>query len=238
MGVNASIEGSNPSFSASRTERCPSGLRSATGNRVRAERCVAGSNPALSALSSISARFKKRRSQMSPNPYDNLPPAASFSLTSSDLKEGEKLAMPQVSGIFGAGGQDVSPQLSWSGFPSGTQSFVVTMCDPEAPTVTGFWHWAVVNIPGNVTELPAGAGDESGSGLPEGAFQLKNDARMACYVGAGPPEGHGRHRYIFAALALEAERVEIDKEATPALLMFNLFNGTLGRAFLEGWYER
>ena len=112
------------------------------------------------------------------------------------------------------------------------------MCDPEAPTVTGFWHWAVVNIPGNVTELPAGAGDESGSELPPGAFQLKNDARMACFVGAGPPEGTGRHRYIFAALALDAERVEIDREATPALLMFNLFTGTLGRAFLEGWYER
>jgi phosphatidylethanolamine-binding protein (PEBP) family uncharacterized protein len=74
---------------------------------------------------------------MSWNPYENLPPAASFSLTSSDLKEGEKLAMPQVSGIFGAGGQDVSPQLSWSGFPLGTRSFVVTMCDPEAPTVSG-----------------------------------------------------------------------------------------------------
>ena len=49
---------------------------------------------------------------MSWNPYENLPAAASFSLTSSDLKEGEKLAMPQVSGIFGAGGQDVSPQDS------------------------------------------------------------------------------------------------------------------------------
>src|SRR3989454_7701785 len=110
------------------------------------------------------------------NPYENLPPAASFSLTSTDLREGEKLAMPQVSGIFGAGGEDRSPQLSWSGFPSGTKSFVVTMCDPEAPTVTGFWHWAVVNIPGDVTELPADAGDESGSGLPLGAFQLKNDA--------------------------------------------------------------
>src|SRR5438094_429401 len=84
------------------------------------------------------------------NPYQNLPPAASFSLLSTDLREGEKLAMPQVSGVFGAGGQDVSPQLSWSGFPAGTKSFVVTMVDPEAPTVLGFWHWAVVNIPGDV----------------------------------------------------------------------------------------
>ncbi|MFE9881978.1 YbhB/YbcL family Raf kinase inhibitor-like protein [Streptomyces sp. NPDC005784] len=177
---------------------------------------------------------------MSWNPYELLPPAASFSLTSSDLREGEKLAMPQVSGIFGAGGQDVSPQLSWSGFPSGTQSFVVTMCDPEAPTVSGFWHWAVVNIPGNVTQLPADAGDESGTGLPPGAFQLPNDARTKRYVGAGPPKGHGRHRYIFAALALDTQSIEIDREATPALLMFNLFglSCTLGRAFLTGWYER
>src|SRR5262245_45462224 len=105
---------------------------------------------------------------MSWDPYENLPPAASFKLTSSDLTEGEKLALPQVSGIFGAGGEDISPQLSWSGFAAGTRSFVVTMCDPEAPTVSGFWHWCVVNIPGNVTELATRAGDESGSGLPPG----------------------------------------------------------------------
>src|SRR5438046_6299791 len=176
--------------------------------------------------------------QMSWNPYDNLPRAASFSLTSSDLRQGEKLALPQVSGVFGAGGQDVSPQLSWSGFPSGTKSFVVTMVDPEAPTVLGFWHWAVVNIPGSVTELPTGAGDESGSRLPQGAFQLPNDARSMRYVGAAPPPGTGKHRYIFAVLALEAEKIEIDRGATPAWLMYMVFNGTLGRAFLEGWYER
>ena len=96
----------------------------------------------------------------------------------------------------------------------------------------------MVNIPADVTELSAGAGDESGSGLPPGAFQLPNDTRLKRYVGAGPPQGHGRHRYIFAVLALATERIEIDPEATPALLMFNLFTGTLGRAFLEGWYER
>ena len=175
---------------------------------------------------------------MSWNPYENLPPAASFSLTSRGLWQGEKLALPQVSGIFGAGGQDTSPQLSWSGFPAGTKSFVVTMVDPEAPTVLGFWHWAVVNIPGTVTQLPAGAGDESGSGLPHGAFQLPNDARTKRYVGSAPPAGTGKHRYIFAALALDAEKIEIDKEATPAWLMYQVWGCTLGRAFLEGWYER
>ena len=154
------------------------------------------------------------------NPYENLPPAASFSLTSTDLREGEKLAMPQVSGVFGAGGQDVSPQLSWSGFPAATKSFVVTMVDPEAPTVLGFWHWAVVNIPGDVTQLPTGAGDESGAGLPPGAFHLPNDARTKRYVGSAPPEGTGKHRYIFAALALDADKIEIDREATPAWLMY------------------
>ena len=175
---------------------------------------------------------------MSWNPYDNLPPAPPFSVTSNDLREGEKLAMPQVSAIFGAGGQDVSPQLAWSGYPAATQSFVVTMCDPEAPTVTGFWHWSVVNIPANVNELPAGAGDESGSELPPGAFQLPNDARMARYCGAGPPPGHGKHRYIFAVLALDTDQINIDKDATPAWLMFNLLDCPVGRAFLEGWYER
>jgi hypothetical protein len=84
--------------------------------------------------------FQEQERSNELEPYENLPPAASFSLTSSDLREGEKLAMAQVSGIFGAGGQDVSPQLSWSGFPSATQSSVVAMCDPEAPTVSGLWQ--------------------------------------------------------------------------------------------------
>jgi Raf kinase inhibitor-like YbhB/YbcL family protein len=175
---------------------------------------------------------------MSRDPYANLPQAAVFALTSTDLQEGEKLAMPQVSGVFGAGGQDRSPQLSWSGFPPETRSFAVTMFDPDAPTVSGFWHWAIVNIPHAVTQLPTDAGDELGAALPHGAVQLPNDARMARYVGAAPPDGHGRHRYIFAAHALNAERIEIDAQATPAFLMFNVLDKTLARAFLTGWYER
>ena len=48
---------------------------------------------------------------MSRDPYADLPQVGSFSVTSSDLADGEQLGQPHLSGIFGAGGEDVSPQL-------------------------------------------------------------------------------------------------------------------------------
>ncbi|HTK06435.1 MAG TPA: YbhB/YbcL family Raf kinase inhibitor-like protein [Ktedonobacteraceae bacterium] len=173
------------------------------------------------------------------NPYEHLPQVASFEVTSNDVREGEELSLPQVSGIFGAGGEDISPQLSWSGFPEGTKSFVVTVYDPDAPTASGFWHWAVVDIPANVTELARGAGDkEDGSGLPAGAFQLRNDGGAPRFVGAAPPVGHGKHRYFVVVHAVDVASLGIGKDATPAFLGFNLFFHTLGRATIVSWYER
>jgi Raf kinase inhibitor-like YbhB/YbcL family protein len=171
------------------------------------------------------------------NPYDLLPQVASFELTSEDVRNGEELAQPQVSGIFGAGGEDVSPQLAWSGFPESTRSFAVTCYDPEAPTASGFWHWVVVDIPREVTELPRGVGDEGGERLPSGAFQLRNDGGMKRYIGAAPPPGHGVHHYYFVVHAVDVDSLGIDRDATPAFLGFNLFSHTLGRAMIVGWYE-
>ena len=172
------------------------------------------------------------------SPYDSLPKLPSFEVTSTDVKDGDKLPTPQLSGIFGAGGEDVSPQLSWSGFPAETKSFVVTCYDPEAPTASGFWHWAVVDIPASVTSLPSGAGDESGSALPAGAFQLRNDAGLARFLGAAPPPGHGRHHYYFVVHAVGVESLGIPKEASNAFLGFNLFSQAIARATLVCWYER
>src|SRR6201747_2729689 len=120
-----------------------------------------------------------------PNPYDFLPQVPSFEVTSPDSGHGERLPAPHTSGAMGVpGGEDRSPLLSWSGFPAETKGFAITVYDPDAPTGSGFWHWAVSGIPASVTELPGGAAD---GGLPEGALQLRNDAGIAGDGGARPP---------------------------------------------------
>jgi Raf kinase inhibitor-like YbhB/YbcL family protein len=172
-----------------------------------------------------------------PNPYDSLPQVPSFTLRSKDIADGETLATPQLSGIFGAGGEDRSPQLAWEGFPAKTKSFAVTCYDPDAPTASGFWHWAVFNLPASTTELAADAGDEKGSGLPEGAVTLKGDGGVSQYLGAAPPPGHGPHHYYFVVHALDVDSLEIDASSTPAFLGFNLFSHTLARATITPIYE-
>src|SRR5262244_4620445 len=93
------------------------------------------------------------------NPYEFLPQLGKFTLTSESVADGQPLVNAQVGGILGAGGEDVSPQLSWSGFPAKTRSFAVTVFDPDAPTASGFWHRAIADLPATVTQHEAGAGD-------------------------------------------------------------------------------
>jgi Raf kinase inhibitor-like YbhB/YbcL family protein len=174
---------------------------------------------------------------MSRNPYDELPAVPAFTVTSADVIDGQELPTPQRSGIFGAGGEDVSPQLGWSGFPEGTKSFAVTVYDPDAPTASGFWHWAVADIPASVTSLPTGAGDEKGSGLPEGAVQLANDGGLTGYLGAAPPPGHGPHHYYIAVHAVDAENLGLSAETRPAFLGYTLSSHTLARAVIVTTYE-
>src|SRR6185437_1571209 len=101
--------------------------------------------------------------------------AQKFSLTSSDVHAGQKIAAAQVFSGMGCTGSNVSPALEWHGAPAKAKSFAVTVYDPDAPTGSGWWHWVVFNIPANVTKLPAGAGDASKHLLPAGASQGTTD---------------------------------------------------------------
>ncbi|QCX27519.1 YbhB/YbcL family Raf kinase inhibitor-like protein [Nocardioides jishulii] len=167
---------------------------------------------------------------VAPDPYALLPAVPRFDVTSDDVVDGQPLADAQV-----ADRGNTSPQLTWSGAPEGTNSYVVTCFDPDAPTPSGFWHWALVDIPADVTSLPAGITDDT---LPAGAFHLRNDGGATGFMGAAPPPGDHPHRYYFVVHAVAEETLGIDGDASNAVMSFNLVFKTLGRAVIHGTYQR
>ena len=163
--------------------------------------------------------------------------AGAMSLTSPDVKPGGKIRDEQV--YKGPGwdctGGNISPALAWSGAPKGTKSFAVSVYDPDAPTGSGFWHWWVANIPGDASSLPKGAG--SGTGLPAGAIQVRNDFGQTGYGGPCPPPGKPHH-FQFTVYALDVDKLDVDANTTPAVVGFNVHAHTLAKATLTGLYGR
>jgi Raf kinase inhibitor-like YbhB/YbcL family protein len=143
--------------------------------------------------------------------------AAPFKLESPDIKAGGTLDKKFEANVFGCSGENKSPALKWSGAPKDTKSFAVTVYDPDAPTGSGWWHWSVINIPANVTELKPDAGNASNANLPPGARQVRIDYGVAAWGGACPPPGDKPHRYIFTVHALRMDKLDIPADATAAL---------------------
>jgi Raf kinase inhibitor-like YbhB/YbcL family protein len=166
-----------------------------------------------------------------PDPYEYLPKVPGFELTSATVHNGAPLPSAQLSKLLGVpGGEDISPQLSWSGFPKATKSFVVSMYDPQAPTGSGFWHWVVIDIPGTSTSLPLDAGTANSSTLPAGALQLADDAGVHQYVGGAPPAGSGVHDYYITVTALDEASTGLPATASPAYTGFAIDAHTIARA--------
>jgi Raf kinase inhibitor-like YbhB/YbcL family protein len=169
---------------------------------------------------------------IAPDPYDHLPPRPWFEVSSTDIVDGA--VMPMLHVHDSAGGQNVSPQLGWTGAPAGTKGYTVTCFDPDAPTGSGFWHWSVVDLPASVTELPRGAG-ASDAALP-GGFHAGTDFGAATYGGAAPPKGDHPHRYMFVVHAMDVEHLGVDPGASPVAVAFHLAFHTLARARITATY--
>src|SRR3990172_4988673 len=81
-------------------------------------------------------------------------------ITSTAFQDGGKIPQPYV--MPGAGGQNISLPVAWSGAPAGTQSFALAIVDPH-PVANNWVHWLVINLPATATALAEGA---SGQKMP------------------------------------------------------------------------
>jgi Raf kinase inhibitor-like YbhB/YbcL family protein len=163
--------------------------------------------------------------------------AGKFTLSSPDIKAGAKMADAQVFNGFGCQGGNVSPALSWSGAPKGTQSFALMVHDPDAPTGSGWWHWVVYNIPATATSLASDAGNTQHMLMPAGAVQGRTDFGTTGYGGPCPPPGKPHH-YYFRLYALKVPKLDLPKDSTAAFIGFNVRAQSLGSAELLGVYGR
>jgi Raf kinase inhibitor-like YbhB/YbcL family protein len=171
------------------------------------------------------------------DPYEKLPKVGSFTVTSSDVADGAPMSDAHAYEGATDTAANQSPQLSWSGAPDGTKSYVVTCYDPDAPTPSGFWHWVLVDLPADVTSLPTGAG-KAGADLPGNAFHVRNDWSSKDYGGAYPPDGDRAHRYYFVVHAVDTDSLGVDDEASAAVVSFNLVFHTLARAVITPTFQR
>jgi Raf kinase inhibitor-like YbhB/YbcL family protein len=162
------------------------------------------------------------------------PAGQAMELTSPDFTNGATLALAQVNSRCGGGNR--SPALAWSGAPSGTRSYALTLFDPDAGGGRGFWHWFVFDIPAGTSDLPEGAG--AGNGLAQGAVEATNGFGEQGYGGACPPPGSGTHHYEFTLYALGAAKAPFGADASGTTLTAWLKSHALATATLTALYRR
>jgi Raf kinase inhibitor-like YbhB/YbcL family protein len=156
---------------------------------------------------------------------------AALTVTSAELAHG----FPDAYNLnaFGCTGGNASPPLAWSGAPAGTKSFVLTLYDPDdRDNPSGWWHWVVYDIPGNVSSLPAGAGAEHSAKLPAGAHQGRSDLGKLAYHGPCPDQGDKPHRYTFTVYALDVAKLEVDPGSSGAMVVETARDHLLGKGSL------
>jgi Raf kinase inhibitor-like YbhB/YbcL family protein len=138
---------------------------------------------------------------------------------SSDFIDGGPLAVRHSASAWGqCAGDNLNPQLSWSGAPDGTVTYAITVLDRSAGN---YVHWVHVNIPATVTSVATG-----GSATLAGVQGRSNEPSVG-YFGPCPPGPN--HRYEFLVWALDAA---LDVPAAPTFVDF--FTASAGHVLAKG----
>ncbi len=154
-----------------------------------------------------------------------------FKLTSPSFP-----AMGEIPRRHTCEGEDVSPELRWSGVPEGAKSLVLIVDDPDAPDPAApkmTWvHWVLYEIPPDATALPEAV---PAAKLPPGTKPGQNDWKRTGYRGPCPPIG--RHRYFHKLYALGEPLGDLG-QTTKAELERAMQGKVLAQAELVGTYEK
>jgi len=133
-------------------------------------------------------------------------------------------------------GQDISPPLSWSGVPEGTESLVLIVDDPDAPDpkkpMMTWVHWVLYDIPVSAAGLAEGV---ASGDLPAGTLEGVNDWKRTGYGGPCPPIG--RHRYFHKLYALDTVLPDLGKPAKEGVETA-MYGHVLASTELIGTYEK
>jgi Raf kinase inhibitor-like YbhB/YbcL family protein len=125
-------------------------------------------------------------------------------------------------------GANRSPELSWSGAPAGTESFVLIFEDTDIPRGP-FTLWVVYNIPSDVLELAEG--QPVTPTLSNGAVQGTNDYGRLGYAGPNPLWGVA-HNYYFKLYALDT-MLDLSSGASGSEVL-NAMNGPKVLSAMDG----
>jgi Raf kinase inhibitor-like YbhB/YbcL family protein len=165
-------------------------------------------------------------------------PTPGFTLQSPAFTDGGMIPTMYTCAAPGGG---TSPQLSWSGAPANTQSFVLV--EQDADTSPPNTHWLVYNIPASVTQLDASQPEEV-STLPNGAMQGQDHAQgifaafaLIGYEGACPPIGAAAHHYTFQLFAID-EVLPLQPGASINDLKSAMTGHIVGQTELIGLFSR
>lgn len=154
------------------------------------------------------------------------PSTAGFALTSPDLPADSRLPIE-----YTCDGASSTLALTWSGAPTGTQSYAVIM-HHIPPTGDSHWYWVLYNIPANVTSLPK---NSSGIGtLGSNSVNDRNEYTPPC------SKGPGDKTYFYTVYALSAAP-QLSTSATQvnrAALLEAIKEITLASAELQVVYAR
>jgi len=134
-------------------------------------------------------------------------------------------------------GEDLSPELSWTGLPAGAKELALVVDDPDAPTDEPWVHWVIYRIPADIIALAEGIPYADVLVAPAGALQGLTTWGTVGYRGPAPPPGHGTHHYHFTLYALDAA-LELEPGLDKATLLAAIEGHVLGRGELIGTYER